>query len=56
MNKKIRAPARILEAADFVEGEEANSDWPNDAAKRNSAEAITRVPRVGAFAIVARHK
>ncbi len=45
-----------LERADFVEGEEAEDDWADYAAIRNSAEAVSGIPRVGAFAVVTRDK
>lgn len=46
----------MLESSNFIEGEEAKDDGTDDAAIRNSTETISRVPRVGTFAVVARNK
>ena len=50
---KLTSDEVCSECPDFVEWEEAKNNWADDAAIRNGAEAITGVPRVGAFAVVA---
>ena len=45
-----------LERADFVEGEETEDNWADDAAIWNGAETVSGVPRIRTFAVVARNK
>ena len=43
-----------LECTDFIEWEEAENYWADDTAIWNSTKAVSRVPRIGTFAVVAR--
>ena len=43
-----------LERANFIEWEEAENYWADDTAIWNSTKAVSRVPRIGTFAVVAR--
>jgi len=45
-----------LEAPNCIEWEESHNDWANNTAIRNGAEAVSRVPGVGTFAVVTRDK
>ena len=45
-----------LDCANFVEWEEAKNDWANDATIRYGAETVARVPRMGAFTVIALHE
>ena len=43
-----------LECTDFIEWEETENYWANNATIWDSAKAVSGIPRIGTFAVIAR--